>query len=71
VKRTDTHLKIKAAMTERRPYTTKEIAQITGIAEEGVNACLRGMRNRREVRVTNPDVRGEPFAYQTTQRGQP
>lgn len=71
MKRTDTHIKIKAAMTERRPYTAKEISQVVGIAEEGVNACLRGMRNRREVRITNPQVRGEPFAYQITRCEQP
>lgn len=63
MRRTDTHLKIKAALALSARMTTKEIAQTLGIAEEGASACLRGMVRRREVRVVDPSLRDAPFVY--------
>ena len=63
MKRGDTYKKILAVMTEPRAYSIKELSQVTGIAEPGIAACLRGMKARREVKPMRTNMRGEPFHF--------
>ena len=61
-KRGNAHEKITAVMEYGVSYTSAELSQLTGISQEGIQACIRGMSSRREIVTLRGEV-GRPFQY--------
>lgn len=62
--RNDTYLRILALLRENGLMSAPAIAALIGKPEYSVRATLRGMINRREVRVTRPSRRGKSHIYE-------